>query len=242
MKIVSWNCFRGECYARAADLDDLKADLIILQECSEPAGLPLRPAVWFGTNPKHCLAVVGREGLTLEALPQSRELDHSVFPLRVGGDYSFNVLAIWAMPDPTYVEAVLRGLDVYGPLLEQAPTIVVGDFNSHSHFNRPGRPTHEDLVRRLMDDFDLVSAYHEAPNRSDVAEDPTHFWRWKPESGFHIDYCFVPRAWSDALTHAYVVDEPAGSRRSDHRPLVVEFDPMLLRRILADPPGRSLSV
>jgi hypothetical protein len=37
-------------------------------------------------------------------------------------------------------------------------------------------------------------------------------------------YAFVPAAWAPSLT-AWIPDEPAGSRRSDHRPLVVDANP-----------------
>jgi endonuclease/exonuclease/phosphatase family metal-dependent hydrolase len=159
MRLVTWNCFRGDLRTRAADVADLRPDLLVLQECARPTSSALEPAAWFGTNPGHGFGVVAREGIHLQALPQHESLDHSVFPLGVSGEHSFNLLGIWAKPAPTYVDSILRGLDVYTDVLRAAPTIVVGDFNSHAR----------------------------------------------------IQSCFI-------------VEEPAGIRSSDHRPLVVDLD------------------
>lgn len=65
----------------------------------------------------------------------------------------------------------------------------------------------------------LLSAYHR--DRSFGREpDPTHYFLWKQDRPFHLDYCFVPRTW--------IVDEvTVGSfeewaRLSDHRPVIVD--------------------
>ena len=59
---------------------------------------------------------------------------------------------------------------------------------------------------------------------TEAAEVPTHFWRWQAAQGCHIDCCFVPTAWRPRLRAASVLPEPPGSRRSGHRPLIVDLD------------------
>jgi endonuclease/exonuclease/phosphatase family metal-dependent hydrolase len=227
MRLVSWNCFRGECHTRASGLDDLDADLIVLQECSRPVGPGLRSAIWFGADEKQSLAMLAGNGYSLTRLPQHHDVTHSVFPARVDGPNSFNLLGIWAKPDPTYVSSILRGLDAYSSILGSGPTVVMGDFNSHACFDRHGGPTHGSLVEQLEKEFGLVSAYHSVPGRNPAeTESPTHFWRWKQENGFHIDYCFVPVSWVPFIRAVTVLDEPVKSRESDHRPLIVDVDPV----------------
>jgi exodeoxyribonuclease III len=230
MRLVSWNCFCGECYTRASELDDLDADIIVLQECSRPAGPGSRPAIWFGANEKHCLAMVARNGYALTPLSQHHEVEHSVFPARVDGPDAFNVLGVWAKRGPTYVSSVMRGLDAYSSIIGSGPTVVMGDFNSHACFDRHGGPTHRSLVDRLEQEFGLVSAWHSVPGRDPAApESPTHFWRWNEENAFHIDYCFLPASWVSGIRDVTVLDEPAGSRNSDHRPFIVDVDPTVER-------------
>jgi hypothetical protein len=180
MRLVTWNCFRGECLARAADLSDLGADLLVLQECARPTASSPGQAAWFGSNPRHGLGVVAANGYRVRALDVATGVADSVYPVRVEGAHCFDVLAVWAKATPTYLDAIAHGLD----------------------------------------------AYHAAPHRAPASdESPTHFWRWRADMGFHIDYCFVPESWLEGLT-ADVLGEPAGSRRSDHRPLVVDVAPV----------------
>jgi hypothetical protein len=223
MRIVTWNCFRGDLGVRSRELEDLSADILVLQECAEPGHL-IENALCFGTNPRHCLGMIAQNGYVLERVGRGPHVEHTVFPARVRGPLDFNLLAIWAQREPTYVDSIMKGLDAYCELAAAGPTIVIGDFNSHTHFDQYGGPTHQTLVDRLQCEFGLVSAYHsDSLSPTPRLEVPTHFWQWKQEAGFHIDYCFIPESWVGAVREVRVVDEPAGSRKSDHRPLLVDI-------------------
>lgn len=218
--------------ARAADVADLTPDLLVLQECGRPAAETARVR-WFGANSRHGLALVAGHGYALEAVTPAPALADSVFPawLDCPGGSRLLVLGVWAKRRPTYVGAIRAGIEAYAPLLRETPAVIAGDFNSHVRFDRPGTPGHAELETWLRGEFGLVSAYH-AWNGAE-AEPPTHFWRWQATRGFHIDYCFVPEAWRDGLRGARVLDEPPGSRRSDHRPLVVDVEPSASREATA---------
>ena len=43
-----------------------------------------------------------------------------------------------------------------------------------------------------------MSAWHAL--HGDKRESSTHYFRWKEEQGFHIDYCFIPQAWASHVT------------------------------------------
>jgi hypothetical protein len=82
----------------------------------------------------------------------------------------------------------------------------------------------------------LVSAYHAwtGLGHGDPTEVPTHWWRWQEANGYHIDYCFLPRSWVDALRGVHVGSYAAwgsAAPRSDHAPLVVDLDLTSLRRV-----------
>ena len=208
MRIATWNCYRGDCLVRAAELEPLNADVAVIQECSQPAGRKSTRYAWFGTNPAHGVGVVARRPFKVTPGPSDPRLDHTAFPAIVSGPTRFHVLAVWALPRPTYVRALLGALDVYAEFLKAAPSIVVGDFNCFAQWR--GKPP---------------SKYHVAPERdAEAPERPTHFWRWRERNPFHIDYCFVPAAWGRSIRSVHIGDFAEQHWRSDHRPVVVDVD------------------
>jgi hypothetical protein len=106
VRIATWNCYRGRCLERAAQLAPLGADIAVIQECAQPEALAAECSVaWFGTNPAHGVAVVARPPFDVSYGPRSAALDHTAFPAVITGPTSFHLLAIWALPRPSYVRA-----------------------------------------------------------------------------------------------------------------------------------------
>ncbi|MDQ2666189.1 MAG: endonuclease/exonuclease/phosphatase family protein [Gemmatimonadota bacterium] len=127
MRIATWNCYRGDCLVRAAELDPLQPDIAVLQECAQPGVRPARgQCAWFGATPSHGVGVVARRPFRVAAAPLDARLDHSAFPAVVTGPTRVHVLAIWAQPRPTYVRVMLQALEIYSDFLQAAPSIVVG--------------------------------------------------------------------------------------------------------------------
>jgi exonuclease III len=227
VRIATWNCYRGSCLERAADLAPLGPDIAVLQECARPEIARANGRwAWFGANPAHGVGIVARRPFRVTPGPVNVDLDHSAFPAIVTGPQRFHVLAVWALPRPTYVRAMLDALDAHDEFLRAAPSVVVGDFNCFAQW-RGAAPSkrNAELARRLTKDFRLVSAYHRAPDYDpDVPERPTHFWRWREHHPFHIDYCFVPVEWSEAIRSVHIGAFSEQHWRSDHRPVVVDLD------------------
>ncbi len=224
MRLVTWNCYRGECRKRAALLDDLNPDLVVLQECGRPDPIPDRQCVWFGNRPLQGVGVVARGDWTLESAPLNEKVLDSVYPVRVRGPIDFNLLVVWAQQQPTYVRAILHGLNHYRSFLTDGPAMAVGDFNSHPRWDFKDREaSHTALEGVLSREFGLVSAYHAAAQRDgNFGETPTLYWRWQEEQPFHIDYSFIPRDWASRLGTVSVGDYAKWKELSDHRPLFVE--------------------
>jgi Endonuclease/Exonuclease/phosphatase family len=226
MRIATWNCYRGDCLARAAELEPLDPDIAVIQECARPAAPKVAGrCAWFGANAAHGVGVVARKPFRVRRGPIDPRLDHSAYPAIVTGPVRFHVLAVWALPRPSYVRAMLDALDTYADFLRAAPAIVVGDFNCFAEWRgAPPSKYHVELARRLADEFGLVSAYHAAPDRdAEALEHPTHYWRWREQHPFHIDYCFVPAAWVPAIRSVHVGGFDEQHWRSDHRPVVVDL-------------------
>ena len=224
MRIVTWNCFRGDCLARAEELLPLEPDVIVLQECARPERRDDAQCVWFGENPRQGVGIVARNGYALERGPLNGDVTHTVFPVVVKGPLEFHMLAIWAQPKPTYVQAIDAGLTAYKEFVRQSPCLVVGDFNSHSRFDSRNRQfSHTMLVQKLRDEFGLVSSFHGRPSlAADSMEEATYYHKRKEEQPFHIDYCFLPQDWVPHIRHVSIGSYQDWKGRSDHRPLLVD--------------------
>jgi hypothetical protein len=229
LRIVSWNCCRRG-FAGAVDaLRRLDADLALLQEVGRP--LTNEPGcVWSGTNPRQGVAVVA---LAERFALRSYDSTDITAPVRVDGPLSFDVMNVWAQPRPTYPAHVNNTLDRFRTILARGASIVAGDFNSTRKADTARKPLHANLVARLRDEFGLVSAYHHF-HACDQGCEPTatYFHLRKRAAPYHIDFCFVPVAWSTKLLRVQVLKARPWSRLSDHRPGLVEVaeDDVRLRR------------
>jgi endonuclease/exonuclease/phosphatase family metal-dependent hydrolase len=150
-----------------------------------------------------------------------------MFAAQVHGPVNFMVVAVWAQPEPTYSEALRRGLAVYRDVLTRGPAVLLGDFNSSAAWDaRHGRTDHLDFDAQLREEFGLVSAYHTASGERPGSESrPTHYWRWHEASPYHLDYCYVPESWVPGLTSVTVGSYHDWAELSDHRPVLVEVSP-----------------
>jgi exodeoxyribonuclease-3 len=80
---------------------------------------------------------------------------------------------------------------------------------------------HDRLVRAL-ESLGLVSAYHAFHGVAHAREThATYYHRFDLADRWHIDFCFVPTAWS-ARIRAVEVSGPDEHTSSDHRPVLVE--------------------
>ena len=113
-----------------------------------------------------------------------------------------------------------QGISVlYRELLCTGPSVVIGDFNSSTFWDKTHRAdrNHSALVR-LLHELGLVSAYHAHFNEEQGAEkQPTYYFHWNEQKPFHIDYCFIPKTWVKLLRRVEVAEFEAWKTHSDHR-------------------------
>ena len=208
-------------------LNDIAPDLVAVQECARPANRQRGRQAWFGDNPNQGLLVGVTNGLRLRAA-RKKGIDSKFFlPIQVEGALAFNVLAIWAKPgphSPIYASTVLDGLAAYRRFIKSGPTVFLGDLNTATIPSARGRDWHMEIVKRLRDEFGLVSAYHAYHNIEHGYEAHyTYFDRTKKGKPYHVDYCFVPEAWLPRLKRVAVGNYEEWGRVSDHTPVVVEI-------------------
>lgn len=226
MRIVAWNCCRGPIAGKVSALATLQADVAVLCEALAPPE-ESDQLLWFPSNASRLgiqVRAFGRH--RLERLPAA-DLPNCVVPVRVtGGDASFNLLAVWTWPAPSYTKAFLNGLSAYAELLRRGPAVVAGDFNGSPAFDKPTqRNKWWTNGFSQLHEAGLVSAYHECNGVAFGAEPhATHHFLRRPERPFHIDFCFVPRPWAEKRLEVHVPTDPEWRQLSDHFPLVVDTE------------------
>ncbi len=122
--------------------------------------------------------------------------------------------------------SIRAALAHYAPFLTDAPSVVAGDFNSSSAWDKPNRLTNHALAVTDLQECGLASAYHQSAGCPPGAElDPTLFQGRNISSGFHIDYCFAPESWLGAPGRVAVGRPEEWLPISDHMPLIVDLEP-----------------
>ncbi len=182
---------------------------------------------WFGDNPRQGVAVVIRPPYTLHPLEERPGAPKYVIPIAVEGPEPFLLFAVWTLGTRPlrYVRALFAALDLYADLLADRPVVLLGDFNSNSIWDHehPADRSHSALVARLKT-HGLVSAYHHhRKERHGKEATPTFYLHWSEEKPFHLDYCFLPRAWAKRIKSLDVGNYSDWRGHSDHRPLLVEI-------------------
>jgi exodeoxyribonuclease-3 len=241
VRIVVWNC-RMALAKKREMLYKLRPDIAVIPECSRDSMLLCKAegfdSCWWGENQHKGLGVLAASPWTLEAfVPPRQRLGGQrlprqkwIAPVWVRGRSDFLLLSVWACPvggerEKNYVgqihEAIVRHPGWFAP---STPTLICGDFNSNKIFD-PGRKkrSHSSVVK-LLNERDIVSAYHAFFSEDHGAETrPTYYFWHRKERCFHLDYIFLPRSWVDR-----VVDFKVGTYRkwrpaSDHVPILVDI-------------------
>lgn len=162
MRIISWNCAMG--FAKKRHLvQALNPDIAILPETSqrdiEETEAPFK--AWVGSNPHKGLGIVGYTNRSY-TLHEAGTLLPWHIPFSVDG---LNVIGLWSHirdKDLKYVRVTHDVIDRHASFLSSAPSLVIGDFNSNTVWDRehPGR-SHSMLVKKL-EALGLHSVYHES--------------------------------------------------------------------------------
>jgi endonuclease/exonuclease/phosphatase family metal-dependent hydrolase len=216
-------------FARKRDLVmALQPDLLVLQEVSrrDIADLPADFKHWVGSNPHKGLAIVafGDHDYAV-ADCDTAELPWFI-PLRIA-DLDLHVIAVWACvktPQFRYVRVIHAALDSFEPFIRAAPTIMAGDFNSNTIWDKKhGTLDHTHLTARLHA-LGLRSLYHVQTGENHGEElTPTWYMYRNRAKGYHLDYAFAPEPFIPNASLS-IGHPDLWLPHSDHMPLIVEID------------------
>lgn len=214
-----------------------KPDILIIPECEHPDKLlfPIdtpKPidTLWFGKNKNKGLAILSYSNFRFTVLDNHNQDLQMIVPIAVtDGQYAFNLFAIWAN-NPTdregqYIEQVWKAIHYYDSLLTDTKTILIGDFNSNTIWDRKHRKSNHSVVVQLLEEKGIFSAYHLHHKQTQgLEEHPTLYMYRHKDKPYHIDYCFVSRDLLDKVRSVEIGDFDEWTKYSDHVPVVVTFD------------------
>jgi Endonuclease/Exonuclease/phosphatase family len=225
LRIATWNC-NGALRKKWQTLEPLDADVLVVQECEDPARSSddaylhwSGKYLWTGASKHKGIAVFVREGVTLERVPLDLEQLRLFLPCLVNGA---PLLAAWTMRSNSrtfgYIGQLWKFLETYKTFLDHPRGLLLGDLNSNVQWDFRDRWCNHSNVVRDLGELGLRSAYHQhlvLPQGNEP--DPTFYLHRNLQKPYHIDYAFTGKAWS-------VNDVQIGQARqwltySDHMPL-----------------------
>ena len=211
-------------------------DILVVPECEHPDKLKftddlIKPSsiLWYGTNMNKGLGIFSYNNFKLKLLRVHNPAFKMIIPIAVtGGNYDFTLFAIWANnpadPDGQYVEQVWKAIQYYDKRLKKKNTVLLGDFNSNTIWDRKyRRGNHSHVVKRL-EEKKIYSCYHSHFKQVQGKEEHPTFYLYKhKDKPYHLDYCFVSADFTEKIETVEIGEYEYWKQYSDHVPVMVTF-------------------
>lgn len=217
-----------------------KPDILIVPECEHPDKLMFKNGIpkpndslWFGKNMHKGLGIFSYSDFTFKVSDAYNDNFKMIIPITVSGKhFSFNLFAVWANnpadPDGQYVTQVWKAIHHYDTTITNKQTILIGDFNSNTIWDKPRREGNHSAMVQHLERKDIYSVYHKHFNQTQGQEQhPTLYMYRHKDKPYHIDYCFASIDMIRNLKSVEVVEYEFWKDYSDHVPVIVTFDTML---------------
>ena len=214
-----------------------KPDILIVPECECPEKLDFtseiflpKDVVWFGSNKHKGLGVFSYSDYKLELLDCHNSDFKNILPIAVtGGKIDFILFAIWANnpkdKDGQYITQIWKAINYYEDLLSENKTILIGDFNSNTIWDKPRRIGNHSKVVEFLESKNIFSVYHKFHKQLQGKEfHPTLYMYRHLNKPYHIDYCFASTFFIDAMENVEIGSFLEWTKYSDHKPLIVTFE------------------
>jgi exonuclease III len=221
---------------KAASILAYQPDILIVPECENPEKLKFESKVqlptdvlWYGNNPDKGLGVFSYSNYKFELLDCYNPDFKNILPIAVtGGDIDFTLFAIWANntddKEGHYITQVWKALHYYEPLLSESKTILIGDFNSNTIWDKPRRAGNHSTVVEKLEAKKIFSTYHKFYHQIQGKEEHATLFMYRhQDKPYHIDYCFASIDFIEKLESVEIGTYEDWTKHSDHKPLIVKF-------------------
>ena len=235
LKIITWNC-QGAFRKKAGFILEHKPDILVVPECEHLDKLVFASDIaaptsilWFRSSTTKGLGILSYNGFTLKLRRSHNQQLKLIIPIAVTGPHiHFTLYAVWANnpadPDGTYVEQVWKALHHYNRYIKNSKTILAGDFNSNTIWDRKYRIGNHSAVVKRLEKKGIHSTYHHYHKQVQGKElHPTQFTYRHRDKPYHLDYCFVSKDLLDKVSSVEVGDYDTWIKHSDHVPVIVSF-------------------
>ena len=236
MRIITWNC--NMAFRKKAELVlKYQPDILVIPECESPEKLQFdsvlpqpRDVLWFGSNQYKGLGILSYGDCTLKVKRNHQPQFRTVVPISVTkNNLQLLLYAVWAHnpqdADGHYITQVWKAIHHYKRYLRNNNTVLVGDFNSNTIWDKPRRiGNHSDVVAHLHK-RGIHSTYHHHFKQTQGSEQhPTLYMYRHQDKPYHIDYCFASEDLLNKLESVEVGDYESWKHYSDHVPVIVTFN------------------
>ena len=222
---------------KAEQILNYKPDILIVPECEHPDKLKFSKSIptptdifWFGENKNKGLGVFSYSDFKFKLHENHNTQLKTILPLSVSNKkFQFNLFAVWANnpndPDGTYITQVWKAIHHYEKLIKSKRTILIGDFNSNTIWDKPRREGNHSTVVDWLKKKNILSAYHNFHNQKQGEEShPTFFLYRHEKKSYHLEYCFASSDFAKKISDVEVGTYEDWNELSDHTPLIVTFD------------------
>jgi len=212
-----------------------KPDILIVPECEHPdklkfnAGTPKpKETLWFGTNKNKGLGIFSYGDFRFKLVEAHNPALRMIIPIAVTGLFDFTLYAVWANnphdSDGQYITQVWKAIHHYDRLLTSRQTILIGDFNSNTIWDKPRREGNHSTVVERLEKKGIYSVYHKYFKQKQGKEQhPTLYMYRHKDKPYHIDYCFASEDIVNKLKSVKIGTYNFWRQYSDHVPLIVTF-------------------
>jgi len=221
---------------KAASILTYKPDILVVQECEHPDKLIFGPGVpkptdtlWFGSNPHKGLGIFSYSDYRFKLMKTYNPALRLIIPVAVSSPYfKFTLYAVWANnpddPDGQYVEQIWKALQHYARQIRSKRTMLAGDFNSNTIWDRKFRAGNHSNVVKLLAEKGIYSSYHlHYKQEQGKEEHPTLYLYRHKDKPYHIDYCFISADLASQLQSVEIGDYHQWMPYSDHTPVIITF-------------------